>query len=613
MSLRIVLCLLLVSLVQSYPDLLSCKAIPRVGLKIMAGPVVEDTSRLVRVFRNEVELKQNDVYYPHETLQIHFDSEVEKSQYLLQTSSGSFLDKLAICGKLRTTEGKTSLHMPGEGNVSIVALWAIGYEKVQMTSAFQLHLDPNAISSSSPSNSTENDNSTSTIVSSEQKIRTGELVLITWARFTSVDFSSLSSVQLHAIGNLIAAWLALPLNAVTVFKRPSLVASGSVCDIAIQLLGISTESEAQELSASVTSYLKAEDFLKSMKSSIVPSLAAVTVLTTNIAPSLKKATYHCDLSGGMKISWSAPVEGSLQLAASLQHATNWMSFGVIKPHLSMVPHEEPHSVFQYAGGGSRVGRYAMTTMHSTGFIEDSHPRRHSNILQAFTSSNTSYMQVDYSSALEGNDAPLHLEEGNYLIWAHGLGWPSIHTHRGFVFISWKKGTCVEVLQVDGHESLDPRIIFSTLLLIFLFVRTPFLNKTRVYQWLVNTRAPLLPSYSIAGAVAILIHCALLLAVLISHVSSSGWSAESLVSVTGTMAVMNLWMTLLPSSKSVVMLWITGVPFERSIKYHQLLSSLTIITALIHLILNASINSDILFSAEVIGDSVIPVLPVRIFS
>ena len=313
--------------------------------------------------------------------------------------------------------------------------------------------------------------------------------------------------------------------------------------------------------------------------------------------------FSCPLSGSMELAWSIPQgEDWINMTATLSSPTNWLSFGVIKPLLYMVPASEPHSVFLYSAGGY-LGRYAMTAMDSSGFVGEAHA---SASVAAHSTGQQTFLHVNYSNSPAGYGVPLNIQGGNFLIWAHGGDWPSIHTNKGFVHVNWLKGTCVAVAQSEG---VSPFAIFVTLLIILVFARTPFLHNTWPILWLRNTRLYYFTDYSVAGGLIILIHLIIVFSVLGSQIAVAGSTDQARVSATGIIAVMNLWMTLLPSSKSIVMFWLTSVPFERSMKYHQLLSSFTIFLAFIHLLYNATTNAGIFFSAEPTQAEVVPVMSI----
>ena len=54
--------------------------------------------------------------------------------------------------------------------------------------------------------------------------------------------------------------------------------------------------------------------------------------------------------------------------------------------------------------------------------------------------------------------------------------------------------------------------------------------------------------------------------------------------TGKAAVMNMWIALLPTAKSSLLLYITGVPFERAIKFHKIVTLVGFSLCTAHLIL-----------------------------
>lgn len=72
-----------------------------------------------------------------------------------------------------------------------------------------------------------------------------------------------------------------------------------------------------------------------------------------------------------------------------------------------------------------------------------------------------------------------------------------------------------------------------------------------------------------------------------HTTSDVFVPSAMVTATGVITVMNLWITLLPTSKSSVWKWVVQVPFERRIKYHKIVALLMVINGVMHFVLNLS--------------------------
>jgi hypothetical protein len=175
----------------------------------------------------------------------------------------------------------------------------------------------------------------------------------------------------------------------------------------------------------------------------------------------------------------------------------------------------------------------------------------------------------------------------------------MHLKRGFLLVNFAAGTC------SLGEGVSPYFVFLTLLFIIALMKTPYIKNLDLVRILLQKRVPFL-GMSIAAALAVLVHVIICLVVFITIMVAPGEPTRLFVTASGQVAIMNLWMTLLPSSKSPIMFFLTEVPFERSIKYHQLLSLSAMILSSIHMIANASANNDIFFASFRVGSSVTPV-------
>lgn len=149
---------------------------------------------------------------------------------------------------------------------------------------------------------------------------------------------------------------------------------------------------------------------------------------------------------------------------------------------------------------------------------------------------------------------------------------------------------------SSEEGISPYVAFLIFGLIFIFARTP-LKSIPPMKYLFHRRVPFFEDYSLAGGGVVLIYLGLCAAVFFSNLISQGSNYDGAIVASGKLALMNFWITLLPSSKNTMMYLITGVPFERSLKYHKLTSGLAYIAALIHACLNAAYNGDEFFEIE----------------
>lgn len=112
------------------------------------------------------------------------------------------------------------------------------------------------------------------------------------------------------------------------------------------------------------------------------------------------------------------------------------------------------------------------------------------------------------------------------------------------------------------------------------------------------RLPLLHSFSYPGAVLAIIHLGICVYVFFAITTLD--DPGSVISGIGTIAVMNFWCTLLPSSKTSIVLWITGVPYLAALKYHICLSILGLAAAAVHVYLNSRSTPELLFSNDIVS-------------
>ena len=175
--------------------------------------------------------------------------------------------------------------------------------------------------------------------------------------------------------------------------------------------------------------------------------------------------------------------------------------------------------------------------------------------------------------------------------------------RGLITSSSSNEATKEMF-ASSEEGVSPYTGFLIFAFIVLFARTPLKHLSPVHR-LFHRRLPFFENYSFAGAIVILVYVGLCAVVFFSNLIGQGSQSDAAVIASGKLALMNFWITLIPSSKNSVVFLITGVSFERSIKYHILTSALAFIAALTHGCLNAAYNYDIFFNLTPIDGEVIP--------
>jgi hypothetical protein len=266
----------------------------------------------------------------------------------------------------------------------------------------------------------------------------------------------------------------------------------------------------------------------------------------------------------MTLSWvTTGTENKVTTTVSINSATDWMGFSVIREELLMIPRSGPvHSV--YMAGGPLNGRYFMRGTGSSSFPQDTRTRIFSGLNASNIGAPNTYMVIDFSTTLEySDDVTLNLNSGfNYVIWAQGSSWSQYHFNRGISRVYWSRGICTE------NEGVTPYIVF--VLFIFIVIAHIF-HKFSLIQYLLVRRIPYFNEFSMGGAVVICVHVALCVIVFATNVTALGSNYYAYLISTGQVTLMNFWMALIPSSKNSISLAIFQAPFERLIKYHKLVS------------------------------------------
>ena len=289
--------------------------------------------------------------------------------------------------------------------------------------------------------------------------------------------------------------------------------------------------------------------------------------------------YSCTIVPGMVLSWTASNEG-INGSVSYSSSSNWLSVGVIQPDLSMVPPSIYHSVYLFAPSANKTGRFLLEGYSADAIVPDTRPRNLSKLESAVTIGDTSYIVFEYLNGQEySGDASVNSLGGNYIIYAHGADWPNIHTENGFLLVDWSAGTC----SIAESNSVSPYFVFLPILFIVVLMKTP-LKEVSFFRYMLLHRVPYFTEFSIAGGLLIMVHYIICFVVLGTTINARSPSGYAYASATGMVAMMNLWVGLFPSSKSMILNFFTEVPFERSLKYHKILTATAMFFMYIHLII-----------------------------
>lgn len=260
-------------------------------------------------------------------------------------------------------------------------------------------------------------------------------------------------------------------------------------------------------------------------------------------------------------------------------------------------------MFLYGPSANKLGCYSMKSKSASGFELDATMRTGAGITTVQTLPSSASMSFTLSTDTGvATDVPLAVGAGlhNTYIWAHGGRWPATHDNgdSGFVNVYWKDGTCGPPLKT---RKVSAAYIFVVLLLVAV-CNSPYSPATKLLQPLHATRLPLpyLHDYSLSGLGMLAIFFAFCLAVLFTHSKSAVVSLASLTSASGQVAILCFWLALIPTSKTSVTLWLFGVPFERAVKYHKVVTMTALCFSLLHLFANLRTNRDVFYSTAPFG-------------
>lgn len=136
----------------------------------------------------------------------------------------------------------------------------------------------------------------------------------------------------------------------------------------------------------------------------------------------------------------------------------------------MMVTDPPHGVFMYKPTENYAGYEYMKGYLASQITPDNQMRRFTKITSLYSDFQKSAMEFNYSSNSGiSTDPKLDFSRGNYVMWAHGGVWPTIHPKGayGVMKVDWRSGTCVSVTLTSGISLLY--IYLVPLLLITLYV------------------------------------------------------------------------------------------------------------------------------------------------
>ena len=201
-----------------------------------------------------------------------------------------------------------------------------------------------------------------------------------------------------------------------------------------------------------------------------------------------------------------------------------------------------------------------------------------------------------------DDPSLSPTSSNYVIWGIGKSWPEQHYTQGFTQVYWNTGECKVVSESNLLISL---FIFVVPLVIII---TAPLKCTEIGKYIRRKRLIHSMDINLGSGIIILLYLLVVLVLTGLRINASLGAGNdnnhSVLLGTGHFVLMNLWLSMLPNSKSPLWMFLVGSPFERAIKYHRALAGFSLWIAAVHFILASYVTPEQLYSTAKQGD-VIP--------
>jgi len=380
----------------------------------------------------------------------------------------------------------------------------------------------------------------------------------------------------------------------------------------VRISGFTFSTEADSALAALVTYLQsssAAGFVSELNAGATLSLTGVATVTeqTSADPGLDTilAGYpsSCIISQKTYDTLYWKVDPSMQYVSVLYlhkgkstTSNDWVSIGLVdESEDMMVGSNTEIRVFVYKPNIDKHSTdfyYKMIGYKATDLLLTPDPARtalHQGVTFVQSVNDYVVMAFDYNvNTGVKSDCPLRLGPGmsNKVIWASTIGesWPAKHKGDGFNVINWSDGTCgappfrldipywagafflVAVVLFNGHISplracAHSFSCFNPLKRLHPTVLSRYLGNSISRVFLLDEKQ--VAHYTAPGVSLSVLY--LLFNVLVLVLSS----ATSFVLMSGRMAVLNMWLTLIPASKTSVVLHLTGVPFERLMKFHKM--------------------------------------------
>jgi len=390
--------------------------------------------------------------------------------------------------------------------------------------------------------------------------------------------------------------------------------------VRFQVSGYSSQSAASAAVTSTSSWLtdtSGSGFAQTVQIA-APSLTISSTIVTSstaqdnsLASSTASYQFSCSLSSRDTLYWTVSADQSYVTAFLLHKGgdstkLDWVAMGLVDSgSTKMVNAAVPNKVYLYRPNiVASEYFYQIDDYSSSGIVSAANAARtttHQGVTAVQSIDDYVTMQVEFNKASGvSGDVQLSLGQGNNnkLIYASGAVWPNIHEYAGFTTVSWADGVCKEVPKDTGYTNA---IIWAVAGAVFLFNAkfSPFRNflndKVHALSSLKRLHPKILSGYignsaaswlmlddnnaqtfTVPAVIALLGYLALNVIVYVKNVSAG------LQFASGRVAVLNMWIALIPTSKNSTVLYFTGVPFERFVKFHRLVTKIGFFMMCVHL-------------------------------
>jgi predicted ferric reductase len=392
-----------------------------------------------------------------------------------------------------------------------------------------------------------------------------------------------------------------------------LLSSGAT--LSFQITDFATSAAASTAQSTMETYVEAtgsSSFVGEINTNLGTSATWATVdesgtVDSSLSSTLAAYDHSCEVASDHHLYWKVndgdnSVSALLYLAGS-SVSQRWISLGVVEDDAdTMVASAgsiNPRQVYMYKPSVPAAGLFSIDGYTSDDFSSDNTARTDGITGIDMVEAGDDYVILSISYSTDtgvSTDVGLSIGVGqsNRIMWASGsAAWPAMHdsSGKGFVDVFWMDGECDD-LTITMPASLW--FIFMPLVLIILFNSRFSLfriasdrEKGVERNWLQSARAKIGPLEASAMCnVVMIVYQLIILGV------AFAWyvDGESIARASGVAAIMNFWIALIPTSKSSLLLYLTGVPYDRAVKYHRIITMNAMYWSLIHAISVLSSNA-----------------------